>query len=282
VGLFPSNFVDEIVDPEETKKREESIKDQERKVEDARKRREELERKIVEFEEKGKKEEEEKKRKEEEERKKREEDERKKKEEAERVKKESEERKKREEEERKKKEEAERMKKESEERRKREEEAKNKEEVEKKRKEEELRKTQQKVQQGSPTRFKALFDYTASETNEISFKEGDIITLVEKYSDNDWWKGRLLNNKEGLFPSTYVEELKTLEPTSIPSIQKKEPETKKKMKASYDYTAQEENELSFREGDVITLIEKYDDSEWWQGELNGKLGLFPSNFTQPL
>ena len=46
-------------------------------------------------------------------------------------------------------------------------------------------------------------------------------------------------------------------------------------KALYDYDAQSDLELSFQEDDLITIIEK-DDSGWWHGELNGKVGVFPA------
>ncbi len=46
---------------------------------------------------------------------------------------------------------------------------------------------------------------------------------------------------------------------------------------------QEDNELSFREGDIIRIIEKLDDS-WYVGRINGstKFGMFPVNFTVEL
>lgn len=53
----------------------------------------------------------------------------------------------------------------------------------------------------------------------------------------------------------------------------------KKVIALYDYNANDENELSFKINDVITIIEK-NDSGWWQGELNGKIGIFPSTFVK--
>jgi len=43
----------------------------------------------------------------------------------------------------------------------------------------------------------------------------------------------------------------------------------------HDYTGTQPNELSFRAGDLIKIIEK-DPSGWWVGELNGKMGFFPS------
>lgn len=40
------------------------------------------------------------------------------------------------------------------------------------------------------------------------------------------------------------------------------------------YDAAEDNELSFREGDRVTDIDRVDD-DWWKGKANGREGLFP-------
>ena len=50
--------------------------------------------------------------------------------------------------------------------------------------------------------------------------------------------------------------------------------------AMYALEAEEEGELSFNEGDRIEVIRK-DPSGWWEGRLNGVVGLFPENYTQP-
>lgn len=49
-------------------------------------------------------------------------------------------------------------------------------------------------------------------------------------------------------------------------------------KAIYDYDAMEDEELSFKEGDVImvTSREVDDDDGWWEGVLKDKQGVFPS------
>ena len=47
----------------------------------------------------------------------------------------------------------------------------------------------------------------------------------------------------------------------------------------YSYTAKNDDELSLKEGDIITLISKEtQDKGWGLGELNGKTGVFPDNF----
>ncbi|KAI9252056.1 RhoGAP domain-containing protein [Helicostylum pulchrum] len=48
--------------------------------------------------------------------------------------------------------------------------------------------------------------------------------------------------------------------------------------AQWDYNAEGNYELSFKEGDKIKLLEKHND-DWWEGELNDEIGFFPANRT---
>ena len=51
--------------------------------------------------------------------------------------------------------------------------------------------------------------------------------------------------------------------------------------ALYSYVATSPDELNFHKGSVISVLSK-EEGEWWKGELNGQVGLFPSNYVQPL
>ncbi|KAL6063066.1 Actin binding protein [Balamuthia mandrillaris] len=51
-------------------------------------------------------------------------------------------------------------------------------------------------------------------------------------------------------------------------------------KALYDYPGQNEGDLAFSMGDLITVLDSTDPSGWWQGDLNGMQGYFPSNFVE--
>ncbi|KAJ7989508.1 hypothetical protein DPEC_G00305270 [Dallia pectoralis] len=53
------------------------------------------------------------------------------------------------------------------------------------------------------------------------------------------------------------------------------------VKALYAFTAEEDDELGFSEGDIIEILDNSDQS-WWNGRLRGKSGLFPANYTAPL
>jgi len=49
----------------------------------------------------------------------------------------------------------------------------------------------------------------------------------------------------------------------------------------FPYEAAVEDELTLKEGDIITLLSReLPDKGWWQGELRGKVGVFPDNFVE--
>lgn len=50
------------------------------------------------------------------------------------------------------------------------------------------------------------------------------------------------------------------------------------VRALYDFTAEEADELGFCVGDVIEVMDRSDPS-WWRGRLQGRTGLFPANYT---
>lgn len=50
----------------------------------------------------------------------------------------------------------------------------------------------------------AVFTFEADQPGDLSFKKGDIITVLKKTdSDNDWWTG-MIGTRHGIFPSNYV------------------------------------------------------------------------------
>ncbi|PSK38211.1 hypothetical protein C7M61_002767 [Candidozyma pseudohaemuli] len=52
-------------------------------------------------------------------------------------------------------------------------------------------------------KVRALYDLISYEPDELSFKKGDIIIVVESVY-RDWWRGALPNGKVGIFPLNYV------------------------------------------------------------------------------
>mmetsp|Transcript_24007 Transcript_24007/g.67261 ORF Transcript_24007/g.67261 Transcript_24007/m.67261 type:complete len:439 (+) Transcript_24007:213-1529(+) len=61
---------------------------------------------------------------------------------------------------------------------------------------------------GGGPQCKALYDFAAEESNELSFKAGDIIVISKADPGSDWWLGHVQGTgKDGLFPSAYVQRL---------------------------------------------------------------------------
>jgi hypothetical protein len=48
--------------------------------------------------------------------------------------------------------------------------------------------------------------------------------------------------------------------------------------ALYDFTAQQTSDLGFKRGDLISIISQ--PGNWWQGRINKKEGLIPSNYVK--
>jgi hypothetical protein len=122
----------------------------------------------------------------------------------------------------------------------------------------------------------ALYSYDATEAGELTFGEGELITLLEE-NDSGWWRGRLANGSEGLFPSNFVEE------------QGKDPVVtgtgsnviNANYKALYDYDAEDNTEISIKENDML-FVESEKDG-WYYGYRQSdpsQKGNFPSNFVE--
>lgn len=60
----------------------------------------------------------------------------------------------------------------------------------------------------------ALYDLISYEADELSFKKGDIITVIESVY-RDWWRGLLPSGKVGIFPLNYVTPVITKSPEEL-------------------------------------------------------------------
>jgi len=128
---------------------------------------------------------------------------------------------------------------------------------------------------GSGETAVVTFDYEPQEENEIALVEGEVITNIIQL-DEGWWQGENSKGEVGLFPSNYVELIPSAAPAAPAAPAN---EAKPSAIALYDYEAQEENEISFKEGDIITNLNFVTD-DWWEGVVDGKCGLFPGNYVQ--
>lgn len=140
-------------------------------------------------------------------------------------------------------------------------------------------------------KFKVTFAYAADNADELTLQVGDVIEFLEEVEEG-WAKGKC-NGKVGLYPTNFCTEIKNNQKAIIPAGSSTIPDTtstnpaiddnRKRLRADFPYKANNKDELSFKKGDIITLVtEDGGDPGWWKGELNGKSGVFPDNFVTPL
>jgi hypothetical protein len=61
--------------------------------------------------------------------------------------------------------------------------------------------------------YSAVYDYQPQGEGELEIKEGDVLYILDKNSDDDWWKAKKKAERddedepEGLVPNNYVEEV---------------------------------------------------------------------------
>ncbi|KAG2171285.1 hypothetical protein INT43_002907 [Umbelopsis isabellina] len=144
----------------------------------------------------------------------------------------------------------------------------------------------------SPNRAFALYDYDAANPDEISIREGDEVSVIEPDDGSGWIKIRS-NSSQGLVPANYIDTSSPNEATNgaaeesyysndspqVPEIEQPKQEPIEYVTALYDFEGQSGEELSMKEGDRIVLLNR-DEGGWWHGNLNGQIGIFPSNYVQ--
>ncbi|CAI6332108.1 unnamed protein product [Periconia digitata] len=115
--------------------------------------------------------------------------------------------------------------------------------------------------------YRAIYDYAPQGDNELALAEGDLLMVLEKSTEDDWWKAKKKggdsdeDEPEGLIPNNYVEE-------AAPVCN---------AKALYDYTRQTDEELSFKE-DAILDVYDLSDPDWTLVGVDSDYGFAPANY----
>lgn len=116
--------------------------------------------------------------------------------------------------------------------------------------------------------YRALYDYQPQSSEELEIHDGDLLFILEK-GDDDWWKCKKKaqdeddDEPEGLVPNNYVEEAKVLY----------------QAKALYEYSAQEDEELSFKEEETVQVYDTTD-PDWTLVGLRGQYGFVPAIYIE--
>ncbi|XP_037254379.1 sorbin and SH3 domain-containing protein 2 isoform X3 [Falco rusticolus] len=127
---------------------------------------------------------------------------------------------------------------------------------------------------------KAVYDFKAQTSKELSFKKGDTVYILRKI-DQNWYEGEH-HGRVGIFPISYVEKLSPPEkaqparpppPVQIGEIGE--------AIAKYNFSADTNVELSLRKGDRVILLKRVDQN-WYEGKIPGtnRQGIFPVSYVE--
>ncbi|XP_078117122.1 F-BAR and double SH3 domains protein 1-like isoform X3 [Sander vitreus] len=140
-----------------------------------------------------------------------------------------------------------------------------------------------------PAACRVMYSFQASHSDELSIMEGEELQVIEDGDMEDWLKVCNSCGQVGYVPERYVQflclpaedatQLNTSFSSTLSTGNKERAGSRGVARALYSYQAQSAEELSFQEGALIQLIRcrhaEVDDG-FWEGELNGRIGVFPS------
>lgn len=136
---------------------------------------------------------------------------------------------------------------------------------------------------------RALYNFTAQNYRELSFKKGDLI-YVRRQVDDNWYEGER-NAMIGIFPVTYVEVVPNENVGSLRSNKnstlsrnqngQEGQQTEGKGKAKFNFQAQTPMELSLIKGEMVILTRRVD-ANWYEGRIGSRKGIFPSAYVEVL
>ncbi|XP_007496101.1 sorbin and SH3 domain-containing protein 2 isoform X8 [Monodelphis domestica] len=137
---------------------------------------------------------------------------------------------------------------------------------------------------GAPERerlpARAVYDFKAQTSKELSFKKGDTVYILRKI-DQNWYEGEH-HGRVGIFPISYVEKLSPPE-----KAQPARPPPPAQLGeigeaiAKYNFNADTNVELSLRKGDRVILLKRVDQN-WYEGKIPGtnRQGIFPVSYVE--
>uniref|UniRef100_A0A8D2Q2I1 Intersectin-1 n=1 Tax=Zosterops lateralis melanops TaxID=1220523 RepID=A0A8D2Q2I1_ZOSLA len=134
-----------------------------------------------------------------------------------------------------------------------------------------------------PEIAQVIASYTATGPEQLTLAPGQLI-LIRKKNPGGWWEGELQargkKRQIGWFPANYVKLLSPGTSKSTPTeLPRPAAPSVCQVIGMYDYSAQNDDELAFNKGQIITVLNR-EDPDWWKGEVNGHVGLFPSNYVK--
>ncbi|RMZ95511.1 CD2-associated, partial [Brachionus plicatilis] len=131
------------------------------------------------------------------------------------------------------------------------------------------------------------YGYESQNADELSIKKGDRIRNVTRKEDG-WYEGELVHTgQRGVFPDNFVKPAKSSAKSQPPSEERNKPAPAAppspafQARVLYSYVPVNDDELSIQQNQVVTVLRLVEDG-WYEGTLEGRRGVFPSNYVQKM
>lgn len=112
----------------------------------------------------------------------------------------------------------------------------------------------------------ATYDFSPNDgaAGQLALRKGDLVLVTDESEAAHGWLEGVVADRQGWFPANRVERIRQ-RPLLV---------------ALYDLEPKKSGYLGFRAGDVITLRQTF--PSWYEGELDGVIGLVPVTYVKPL
>ncbi|XP_078087950.1 F-BAR and double SH3 domains protein 2-like isoform X2 [Mustelus asterias] len=150
-----------------------------------------------------------------------------------------------------------------------------------------------------PVPCKVLYSYQATQSDELTITLEEQLEVIEDGDMEDWVKARNKSGQIGYIPEKYLQfqggRISAVTSSDITSYSSSSSSAEQELmgsnsleqvaegvrlaRALYDYEGQSAEELCFPEGSLIKILhtgERGVDDGFWEGEFNGRVGVFPS------
>ncbi|XP_053400161.1 F-BAR and double SH3 domains protein 2-like isoform X6 [Mercenaria mercenaria] len=138
-----------------------------------------------------------------------------------------------------------------------------------------------------PIKCRSIYDFHAGNADELDMAENEELEIIANGDGDGWVRAKNSAGLIGFIPENYIVFVDDNNTTvqNVDAVDNNYIEDGCYVRALYDYEGASQEELSFAEGTIIKIVRKDEngiDDGFWEGEVNGIVGVFPSLVVEEL
>lgn len=136
-----------------------------------------------------------------------------------------------------------------------------------------------------PLKCKSMYEFHAANPDELDLAENEELEILGEGEGDGWIRARNSQGQYGVIPENYIVLVAKTTNQPCDLWDNGFVDDGLWVRALYDYEGTTDDELSFQEGALIKVLHKGQngiDDGFWEGEVNGRIGAFPSLVVEEL